>query len=196
MVLLLLSNAPLSGYDLVRATWRPQASGDFEAYWSAALNEGVLPNTSFAPVIWPVAAGLAAQLTPASAPAAGGIEVSFQPDPAVYDGRFANNAWLQEWPRPITQLTWDNAALMAPATAARLDLESDDLVELSWQGRALSVPVFIVPGHAPDSITLHLGYGRTTRRPGGHRRRLQCLRPAHRGRALAPKRRAGARAGP
>jgi Fe-S-cluster-containing dehydrogenase component len=156
----LLGDAQVTGYDLVRAVWRPQASGSFDSYWNSALNDGVLPNTASPAVSRSLAEGVSASLAPSVPAVAGDIEVAFQPDPAVFDGRFANNPWLQEWPRPITQLTWDNAALMAPATAARLDLESDDLVDLSWQGRSLSVPIFIVPGHAPDSITLHLGYGR------------------------------------
>jgi len=150
-----------AGYDLVRAVWQPQASGSFDAYWKSALNDGVLPNTTAAPVSRALVAGLANKLAVTTPAAAGDIELVFRPDPAVFDGRFANNPWLQEWPRPVTQLTWDNAALMAPVTAAQLGLQNDQLVELSWQGRSLTVPVFIVPGHAADSITLHLGYGRS-----------------------------------
>jgi molybdopterin-containing oxidoreductase family iron-sulfur binding subunit len=84
----------------------------------------------------------------------------FRPDPTVYDGRFANNAWLQELPKSLTKLTWDNAALIAPATAERLQLISGDLVDLKQGGRTLRIPVWIAPGHAPDCLTLHLGYGR------------------------------------
>ena len=93
--------------------------------------------------------------------AAQGLEVVFRPDPERHDGRFANNAWLQELPKSLTKLTWDNAALIAPATAARLDLVSGDVVELKQGGRTLRIPVWIAPGQAPDTLTLHLGYGRT-----------------------------------
>src|SRR5439155_8977404 len=94
-----------------------------------------------------------------------GLEIVFRPDPMVWDGRFANNAWLQELPRPLTKLTWDNAALLSPATAARLGLGGDDIykdvVELRHGGRTVRAPVWITPGHADDSVTVHLGYGRT-----------------------------------
>ena len=90
-----------------------------------------------------------------------GLEVVFRPDPSVYDGRFANNAWLQELPKSLTKLTWDNAALISPATAARLALVSGDVVELRQGGRTVRIPVWLAPGQAPDTLTLHLGYGRT-----------------------------------
>ena len=85
----------------------------------------------------------------------------FRPDPSVYDGRFANNAWLQELPKSLTKLTWDNAALDRAGTAARLNLVSGDVVELTQGGRSLRIPVWLAPGQAPDTLTLHLGYGRT-----------------------------------
>jgi molybdopterin-containing oxidoreductase family iron-sulfur binding subunit len=89
------------------------------------------------------------------------MEIVFRPDPTIWDGRFANNGWLQELPKPITRLTWDNAALLSPQTAQRLGLAQEDVVELQYRGRMVSAPVHIVPGHADDSVTLHLGYGRT-----------------------------------
>jgi Fe-S-cluster-containing dehydrogenase component len=79
----------------------------------------------------------------------------------VWDGRFANNAWLQELPKPLTKLTWDNAALMSPATADRLLVVSGDMVDVKKGNRTVTIPVWISPAHAPDTITLHLGYGRT-----------------------------------
>ena len=95
------------------------------------------------------------------APVAPAFEVNFRRDPTIYDGRFANNGWLQELPKPVTKLTWDNAALIAPATAERLDLENGDIIEVTHEGRQLRVPVWINPGHAQDAITIHVGYGRT-----------------------------------
>src|SRR5262249_40628282 len=75
-------------------------------------------------------------------------------------GRYANNGWLQELPKPLTRLTWDNAALFSPAAAARLGLADGDVVELSYRGRTLRVAAMILPGQADGSVTLHLGYGR------------------------------------
>ena len=77
----------------------------------------------------------------------------------VWDGRFTNNAWLQETPKPITKLTWDNAALVSPATAERLRLKSEFLAELRFDGRTINAAVWIVPGQADGVVTLHLGYG-------------------------------------
>jgi molybdopterin-containing oxidoreductase family iron-sulfur binding subunit len=78
----------------------------------------------------------------------------------VWDGRFSNNGWLQELPKPLTKLTWDNAALCSPTTAQRLGLRHEEVVELQYQNRTLQVPVWIMPGQADETITLHLGYGR------------------------------------
>lgn len=90
----------------------------------------------------------------------GGLTIIFRPDPSIWDGQFANNAWLQELPKPLTKLTWDNAALISPATAARLGLASEDQAELKYRGRSVVAPVWIMPGQADDCVTVHLGYGR------------------------------------
>jgi anaerobic selenocysteine-containing dehydrogenase len=103
---------------------------------------------------------IVAQSAPQSSHAQG-LEVVFRPDPAVYDGRFTNNGWLQEWPRPITQLTWDNAAIFSPKTAQEKGVVTTDLVEIAYRGYKMRAPVFIQPGHADGSVTVHLGYGRT-----------------------------------
>src|SRR5262249_35642338 len=88
-------------------------------------------------------------------------EINFRPDPSVYDGQFTNNGWLQELPKQLTKLVWDNAALMSPATAEKLGVENDELVDLQYLGRKVSAPVWIQAGHAADCITVHLGYGRS-----------------------------------
>ena len=87
--------------------------------------------------------------------------MNFRRDPTIYDGRFANNGWLQELPKPVTKLTWDNGALMAPATAERLQVENGDIIEVTHEGRKLRIPIWINPGHAAEAITIHVGYGRT-----------------------------------
>ncbi len=159
-----MGNPEPSNYDLVREYWRGRSSGgDFETFWVNALNDGVVPNSAAAPRAAKVRPEFAAQLTAAStvdSPAAGSLEVNFRPDPTVWDGRYANNGWLQELPKPITTLTWDNAVMISPATAERLGVHREDVVELKSGERAVSGPVWVVPGHADDSVTVHLGYGR------------------------------------
>ncbi|RPJ83535.1 MAG: 4Fe-4S dicluster domain-containing protein, partial [Acidobacteria bacterium] len=96
-----------------------------------------------------------------AAPSGGSaLEIIFRPDPSIYDGRFANNAWLQELPKPLTKLTWDNAVLCSPALAERLELANEDVVELQYRGRKVLGSIWIVPGHADGCVTVHLGYGR------------------------------------
>jgi molybdopterin-containing oxidoreductase family iron-sulfur binding subunit len=159
----LLESPERSAYDVLRATWRPgrRAQGDFDGFWARALHDGVVPGTAEAPVAVELARGWD---TAATTPPAG-LEVVFRPDPYLADGRFANNGWLQELPRPLTKLVWDNAALVAPATAEKLGIASGDVVEIAHEGRKIRTPVWITPGHAADSFTLHYGYGRTR---GGH----------------------------
>jgi molybdopterin-containing oxidoreductase family iron-sulfur binding subunit len=133
------------------------ALSPFDLAWRRWLNEGVVPDTAFAPK----QVTLQAAMPPAGTPAGEGIEVVFRPDPSVHDGRYANNAWMQELPKSLTKLTWDNAALIAPSTAKRLMLISGDVVELKQGGQTVRIPVWLSPGQAADTLTLHLGYGRT-----------------------------------
>ncbi len=135
------------------------ATSRFDRDWRQWLHDGVVPNTAFTPKTVAVRANFAAQAAPRAA--VQGLEAVFRPDPTVHDGRFTNNAWLQEVPKSLTKLTWDNAALISPGTADRLRLISGDVVELKQGGRALRIPVWLAPGQAPDTLTLHLGYGRT-----------------------------------
>src|SRR6185369_14136679 len=86
------------------------------------------------------------------------LELSLRPSPTVHDGRFTNNAWLLELPEPMTKLTWGNAVLISPATAARLQLRTQDMVELSGSVRG---PILVTPGHADDAVTVWLGFGRS-----------------------------------
>jgi molybdopterin-containing oxidoreductase family iron-sulfur binding subunit len=141
------------------ATFTPApAPSPFDVAWRRWLHDGLIPETAFPPRTVSLVTGFA----PAAPRGAGaGIDVVFRPDPTIYDGRFANNAWLQELPKPLTKLTWDNAALIAPSTASDLVLVSGDVVRLTAGDRVLDLPVWIAPGHAPDTVTLHLGYGRT-----------------------------------
>jgi Fe-S-cluster-containing dehydrogenase component len=139
-------------------------SGDpeFERFWKQALHDGIVKGT----------ASDAKSVTLKDLPelkgiGGSGLELSFRPDPTIWDGRHANNGWLQELPKPMTRLTWDNAAFVAPRLAAKLGITNDQdsgactLIELRYRGRSLRMPAWIMPGQAADSITIHLGYGRT-----------------------------------
>jgi molybdopterin-containing oxidoreductase family iron-sulfur binding subunit len=165
-----------SAYDLVREFWKvdPKAP-DSEGNWRRWLHDGVIPNTAFTPKPVSIAANLLNRLNPLNATNSmnQGIEVAFRLDPSVLDGRFANNGWLQELPKPITKLTWDNAVLVSPATAAKIGAGGSpayqggehgqiisDVVEVRFRGRSVRGAVFAVVGHPDDCATVHLGYGR------------------------------------
>jgi len=192
-----------SAYDLVREYWSQYSSSsvgsglsrtlraneltpEFEATWRKWLHDGVIPNTALTPRAVSVSAAAMAAVGPSTGARPGfartaagqGLEISFRNDPAVLDGRFANNGWLQELPKPITRLTWDNAVIVSPATAERLQATGvasfqggehgqiiSDVVELRHRGRSVRGAIFAVVGHPDDCITVHLGYGRTR---GGH----------------------------
>jgi molybdopterin-containing oxidoreductase family iron-sulfur binding subunit len=154
----MLENPAISAYEAVRTTWKPLLSskGDFEFQWRRALHAGWIDGSALAPKT------VDARITSLPlAPSAGEeLEVIFRPDPSIYDGRYANVGWLQELPKPITNLSWDNAALMGMDTMARLGVEETDVVVLKLGGRNVKVPVLMVPGHPEGAITVHLGFGR------------------------------------
>jgi MoCo/4Fe-4S cofactor protein with predicted Tat translocation signal len=190
VVAVLTQRMQVPGYELVRAYWhqhweRHGRSGDFDEFWQTAIHDGVVAGTTFAHQAVSLKQGWEKHLPgagprPAGGPAPTGAEVQapewevvFQPDPTIYDGRFANNGWLQELPKPITTLTWDNAAIMSPKTAKELGVGLGsyahggehggyyvDVVELQVHGHKVRAPVWIMPGHADQSVTVYLGYGR------------------------------------
>ena len=92
---------------------------------------------------------------------ANAIELNIRRDPTIYDGQFSNNGWLQELPKPMTKLTWDNAVLIGPKMAERLQIKTCDIVELELNGKKVTGPVWIQAGHPDNSVTVTLGYGRT-----------------------------------
>jgi Fe-S-cluster-containing dehydrogenase component len=162
-VIAALSDQPeQSAYDLVRETWRTRMTGDFETAWRRALHDGVVAGTAL-PLRGFTSVGMPAAATAAERVQTGAetLEITFRPDPTIHDGRFGNNGWLQELPKPVTTVTWDNVAAVSPATAARLGVANEDVVELSASGRRVRAPVWIVPGHPDESIGVTLGYGRT-----------------------------------
>ena len=153
---LLATGKDQPGYDLVRETWKPVLGEvGFDKSWSRVLHDGLLANTA-TPAITP-----AGTTPPGVEVPSGDVEVHFRPSPYLHDGRFANDGWLQELPDPVTKLTWDNPALVSPATAKKLGVADEDLVTVSVRGKSLTLPVTIVPGQADDTVMLTLGYGRT-----------------------------------
>ncbi|EYD73943.1 Fe-S-cluster-containing hydrogenase component 1 [Rubellimicrobium mesophilum DSM 19309] len=142
----------LSAQDILRANW----PGLDDRAWAGVLQRGVVEGTAAAPVEVPAPAPPAPVADPES-PA--GLELRLVPDPFLRDGRHANNAWLQELPRPLTKIVWGNAALLSSRTAGDLGLANDDEALLRLDGRELRTRVWIVPGHPDGTVTLSLGYG-------------------------------------
>jgi MoCo/4Fe-4S cofactor protein with predicted Tat translocation signal len=154
----LLADPQQSAYDVVVANAKTYIKGDFAAGWRKALHDGWVEGTAFT-----AKAGGAGKNAVASSPAAAatsGLEVSFRPDPSIYDGRFANVGWLQELPKQVTNLSWDNAAIMSLNTLADLKLDESDPVKISLNGREVIAPAMMIPGHPDGVITVHLGFGR------------------------------------
>jgi len=157
----------LKPYEAVRATWKAKNPADFDNAWETWLSVGVVPQTQ-TPFASPVLrADAVAQLAAAAKPAPAGLEVNFVTDYKVFDGRYGQNAWLQELPDPVSKVVWDNVALMSEATAARLGVKSYDpisrkyeVVKLTVDGHSVEAPVLVQPGCADDAVTVQLGYGK------------------------------------
>jgi molybdopterin-containing oxidoreductase family iron-sulfur binding subunit len=187
-------------YDIVKDYWRGQSGtadqavrtgsgsdrvatpsptpADFEAWWRKCLHDGFVPNSAIPTKTIALKSDWASSITNLAgtqAPASGAYQVVFRADPSIYDGQFSNNGWLQELPKPLTKITWDNVALISANTAGKLGVapqnyEEDkrgrgamvDQLELKLNGRAISkaVPAWVMPGQPDDVITIHLGYGR------------------------------------
>jgi len=173
----LLSGQPDStSYDLVREYWQKQHTGsDFEAFWRKSLHDGWIEGTAFAekspklatpPEVSnkPLGSRDLKTLVPLVADP-NAIELNIRRDPTIYDGQFSNNGWLQELPKPMTKLTWDNAILIGPKMAERLQIASKDVVELTLNGvgdqkKTVTGAAWIQAGLPDNSVTVTLGYGR------------------------------------
>jgi MoCo/4Fe-4S cofactor protein with predicted Tat translocation signal len=162
---ILLGNLTPADYDVVRDYWKQRAQqenrGGFDTFWHESVRNGVVANTA-APLLNLTTNRTDATATPLPpAHPRGQLQALFRPDEGNWDGRYADVPWLLEMARPFTRLTWDNAALIAPATAKRLKLSTHDVVEISVGSRKLKTPVFVLPGQARDCVTLPLGWGRS-----------------------------------
>jgi len=146
-------------YDILREHWRPRwPEADFEKAWRRALHDGVVAGTALPDHAVSFRKESLAGVPPKKIE---GHELVFRPDPTMYDGRHANNGWLQELPKPLTKLTWENAVLLSPNTAQALHVSTGDGVRVKYDGREISGPVYVLPGQADDTVAVHLGYGRT-----------------------------------
>ena len=164
-------SSPATYYDYLKARWqrdvypKGQSASAFERFWTAALHDGFIPvsaETASTPAIRPegVQAAIAAQ----GAVSPSGTDLVLAPSYHVYDGRYANNGWLQETPHPITSHVWGNGALMGPSAAAALGCKDGDAVSVSAGGRAVTLPAIVMPGVAEGVVQISLGHGR---RSGG-----------------------------
>ncbi len=191
-LLTLLQGQPgRTGHAIVHDYWQAQqkklSPEQFEVQWEAWLEKGVIDGSALPPkrVKLNANVNVAGQ---ASEAANSGLDIVFMPDPAVWDGSYCNNGWMQELPKPFTKLTWDNAVMVSPATAEFLgksaktvkiqgqqpgpgsqgkffnlgptEATANEVVELSYQGRNVLGPLLTVPGLADDCVVVTLGYGR------------------------------------
>jgi molybdopterin-containing oxidoreductase family iron-sulfur binding subunit len=159
IITVLAGQSGFTGHDLVQAYWQKQHAGaDFDAFWRKSLHDGWIEGTTSTPKS---VALKTPNLPPPDVEVASAVELNFRRDPSIYDGRFSNNGWLQELPKPLTKLTWDNPIMIGPAMAERLKLNFKDVAELEFNGKKVKGPVWIQAGHPDNSITVFLGYGRT-----------------------------------
>jgi MoCo/4Fe-4S cofactor protein with predicted Tat translocation signal len=162
----ILGGGDTTPYKAVRSFWATRGGSDDA--WRKWLHDGFIPNSAPAAR---GAAGVAGLPAPTEVKALGGIELEIRHDPTIYDGRYANNGWLQELPKPQTKITWDNVVLVGPKTAEKIGYHTEErerlvnqrstrIAQLSYRGTTLHLPVWVVPGHAEDTATIFLGYGR------------------------------------
>lgn len=152
-------------------------SADFETWWRQSIHDGFIANSAFQPKTVSLNPGWMTNLVPFEVPndpnAAEKFELVFRTDPSIYDGRFANNGWLQELPKALTKVTWDNVAIVSPNSAQQIANAKDNggatkgrehyvpLVEIAnEEGQTITAPLWVMPGQPDGVVTLHLGYGR------------------------------------
>jgi MoCo/4Fe-4S cofactor protein with predicted Tat translocation signal len=148
------------GYEIVQETWKPiLGEDDFDKKWNRVLHDGLLSGSELPEVVPASTTQSFAELSRLGA--GSGMEIVFVPSPSLHDGRFANDAWLQELPDPLTKLTWDNPALVSPKTADTLGLANEQVIRVEYSGRSLELPLWILPGMADSVVALTVGYGRS-----------------------------------
>src|SRR5262245_21957301 len=165
LIAAMLNQAGKSSYDIVRDYWKTRMGDNFEQSWKQALHDGFIPNTALPAKGVTLNSNWTSTLQPVPDVR---NEVVFRLDPNIHDGRFANNSWLQELPKPINKVTWDNFALISDRTANEFGLGHEKewrqgdarQIKLTNNGHPLVLPVWVQPGHPDNSVTGFLGYGR------------------------------------
>ncbi len=160
------NQAGKTAYDIVRDYWKTRMGAEFEQMWKQSLHDGYVAGSAPPPKGVQLKADWASSIGPLRQ---GKSEIVFRLDPTVHDGRFANNSWLQETPKPINKITWDNFAIVSPKTASDLGLATNEepyhatakMIKLINAGRALTMPAWVQPGQPDETITVYLGYGRS-----------------------------------
>lgn len=165
----IISGERANGYDLVQQTWNEYYPNNFSSQWNAILHDGLDADTGFENENVSLQGNFSSEIQPElSIESTDGIEINIKPDPTIYDGRFANNGWLQELPDPMTKITWDNVALMSPTTAISIGINPErsfgnnkvPVIRINTGNSSIEIAAWIQPGHADNSITLYAGYGR------------------------------------
>ncbi len=150
-----------SGYNLVQDTFKGIHGASFDKNWRKILHDGIDSKDNFKAVQKNTSSALSNAVSAVSkAEKTSGMEVVIRPDGTIYDGRFANIAWLQEMPDPMTKITWDNVALVSPSTARELGVKNEEMLKITSNGKSIEIAAWIHPGHADGTITLSVGYGR------------------------------------
>ncbi len=151
-----------SDFNWVQDTWmKPWGKANFDQKWRRALRDGIVENSAYpAENVLPDFDGIAKALFEIAPRTAAPLEIVFAPDAHTYDGRFANNAWLQELPDSITKLTWGNAAWVSTAIAKSMNLADGDMVSIRAGDQQIRLPIVVVPGQADNTVKLTIGQGR------------------------------------
>ncbi|MEW5422532.1 4Fe-4S dicluster domain-containing protein [Amorphus sp. 3PC139-8] len=166
LVALMAGDAVTAPHDLVRRTWQNRFEqegadgGSFQERWRKVLHDGLVPGTGFTPIAPELAPAPPASSDASMPPKTDGLEIALSPDPFLWDGRRAANAWLQELPRPVTRLVWQNAMFLSPHDGAALDVSDGDMVRVKTNGATIELPATVQPGQAVGAASLHLGFGR------------------------------------
>jgi molybdopterin-containing oxidoreductase family iron-sulfur binding subunit len=156
VISILLGKPDQSSHELVKAYWQGQYKGNnFDNFWQVSLHDGWVANTAVG-----TTKGNAVALPALDTQAVSGLEVVFRPDPTIADGKYSNNGWLQECPKPQTKMTWDNVVAISPKQAAQLKVDKGDMLRVTVNGKSVAGPTWVLPGHAEDSVTVYFGYGR------------------------------------
>jgi MoCo/4Fe-4S cofactor protein with predicted Tat translocation signal len=166
LLAVIAGSAGQSAFEIVQQHWQTQlGENDFARQWRKAIHDGLVAETEAQTVDAQLSEDLRADDATAARASTelpeGKFEVEIRPDPTIGDGRYANNGWLQELPKPMTKLTWDNVAYVSLNTADELKLKSGDLIDVMVADRSVRAPVWVMPGQPDRCISLTLGYGRT-----------------------------------